>query len=38
MNIDPFISAKIAIVAVTLFFKYALDIADMSLRKTDLKI
>jgi hypothetical protein len=38
MIIDPFISAKIGIVAVTLFFKYSLDIADMPLRKTDLKI
>ena len=38
MIIDLFISAKIGIVAVTLFFKYSLDIADMPLRKTDLKI
>ena len=38
MIIDPFISTKIGIVAVTLFCKYSLDIADMTLRKTDLKI
>jgi hypothetical protein len=38
MIIDPFTSAKIGIVAVTLFCKYSLDIADMHLRKTDLKI
>ncbi len=38
MIIDPFISAKIGIVAVTLFCKYSLGIADMPLRKTDLKI
>ena len=38
MIIDPFISVKIGIVAVTLFCKYSLDIADMPLRKTDLKI
>jgi len=38
MIIDPFASAKIGIVAVTLFCKYSLDIADMPLRKTDLKI
>lgn len=38
MIIDPFTSTKIGIVAVTLFCKYTLDIADMTLRKTDLKI
>ena len=38
MIIDPFISTKIGIVAVTLFCKYSLDIADMPHRKTDLKI
>jgi len=38
MIIDPFNSTKIGIVAVTLFCKYSLDIADMTLRKTDLKI
>ena len=38
MIIDPFTSTKIGIVAVTLFCKYSLDIADMTLRKTDLKI
>jgi len=38
MIIDPFISAKIGIAAETLFCKYSLDIADMALRKTDLKI
>jgi hypothetical protein len=38
MIIDPFTSAKIGIVALTLFCKYSLDIADMPLRKTDLKI
>jgi hypothetical protein len=38
MIIDPFISAKIGIVALTLFCKYSHDIADMPLRKTDLKI
>jgi len=38
MILDPFTSAKIAIVAVTLFCKYFLDIVDIPLRKTDLKI
>lgn len=38
MIIDPFTSAKIGIVVVTLFCKYSLYIADMPLRKTDLKI
>lgn len=38
MIIDPFTSAEIRIAAVTLFCKYSLDIADMPLRKTDLKI
>jgi hypothetical protein len=38
MIINPFTSAKIRIAAVTLFCKYSLDIADMPLRKTDLKI
>ncbi len=38
MIIDHFTSAKIGIAAVTLFRKYSLDIADMPLRKTDLKI
>jgi hypothetical protein len=38
MIIDPFTSTKIGIVEVTLFCKYSLDIADMTLRKTDLKI
>jgi len=38
MIIDPFISATIGIAAGTLFCKYSLDIADMPLRKTDLKI
>ena len=33
-----FTSTKIGIVAVTLFCKYSLDIADMTLRKTDFKI
>ena len=32
MIIDPFNSAKIGIVAVTLFCKYSLDIADMPLK------
>jgi len=38
MIIDPFISATIGIAAGTLFCKNSLDIADMPLRKTDLKI
>ena len=38
MIIDPFTSTKIGVVAVTLFCKYSLDIADMTLRKTDFKI
>jgi hypothetical protein len=38
MIIDPLASAKIGIVAVTLFCKYSPDIADMPRRKTDLKI
>ena len=38
MIIDPFTSTKIGIVAVTFFYKYSFDIADMPLRKTDLKI
>jgi hypothetical protein len=38
MIIDPSTSTKIGIVAVTLFCKYSLDIADMTLRKTYLKI
>ena len=38
MIIDPSASTKIGIVAVTLFCKYSLAIADMTLRKTDLKI
>ena len=38
MIINPFTSAKIRIAAVTLFCKYSLDIADMPLRKTNLKI
>jgi hypothetical protein len=38
MITGPFTSTKIGIVAVTLFCKYSLDIADMTLRKTDLKI
>jgi hypothetical protein len=38
MIIDPFTSAKMGIVVVTLFCIYSLDIADMPLRKTDLKI
>ena len=38
MIIDPFASAKIGIVAVTLFCKYSFNIADMPLRKTDFKI
>jgi len=38
MIIDPSASTKIGIVAVTLFCKYSLAIADMTLRKTGLKI
>jgi len=38
MIIDPFTSTKIGIVAVTLFCNYSLEVADMTLRKTDLKI
>ena len=34
MIIDPFTSAKIGIVVVTLFCKYSLDITDMPLRKS----
>jgi uncharacterized membrane protein affecting hemolysin expression len=38
MIVDPFTSAQIEILAVTLFCQYSLEIADKPLRKTDLKI
>ena len=38
MIIDPFTSTRIGIVALALFCKYSLDIADMTLRKIDFKI